>query len=118
MSSIDTVPQARDAAAQLRRRREAADRLPPLEDGRRDPIDPPVKRRPFAFVTVDEQRSLALIRGKAGIKEALNVIGVPYGWSRTGRGWVFDAAYLADLEAYVQLKHGFVVVSKRKAVAS
>jgi hypothetical protein len=26
---------------QLRRRREAADRLPPMSDGRRDPLDPP-----------------------------------------------------------------------------
>jgi hypothetical protein len=32
---------------QLRRRREAADRLPPMADGRRDPPDPPTRHRCF-----------------------------------------------------------------------
>ena len=33
-----------DIAAQLRRRREASYRLPPLADGRRDPLDPLPRR--------------------------------------------------------------------------
>jgi hypothetical protein len=32
---------------QLRRRREAADRLPPMSDGRKDPLDPPTRHRCF-----------------------------------------------------------------------
>jgi hypothetical protein len=39
------VQPAGDVSAQLRRRREAADRLPPLEDGRRDPLDPDTRHR-------------------------------------------------------------------------
>jgi hypothetical protein len=36
-----------DIPTQVRRRREAADRLPPMADGQRDPLDPPTRHRCF-----------------------------------------------------------------------
>jgi len=107
-------------AGQLRRRREASDRLPPLDDRKRDPLDPKAKpprfrRQPFAFITVDTQRGLALIRGPHGIRDCLDfVIGDQYGWSRAGRGWVFDATRVPDIQAYAQWWHTFVIVTERE----
>ncbi len=46
ITDANTVPVADDIPAQLRRRRNAALRLPPLEDGRRDPWLGP--RRPLS----------------------------------------------------------------------
>ncbi len=40
-TDTNTVPVADDISAQLRRRRDASLRLPPLPDGRRDPWPPP-----------------------------------------------------------------------------
>jgi hypothetical protein len=78
----------------------------------------PARSRPWAFIEVDEAHELAIIRGKEGIRDALDFLGITYGWSRGGRGWVFDARYVPDVEAYANWRHMFVVVSKRKAVAS
>jgi hypothetical protein len=40
------VPPGEDIPAQIRRRREAADRLPPMTDGRRDPdLERPARHR-------------------------------------------------------------------------
>ena len=41
------VQPAGDIPAQIRRRREASYRLPPMADGRRDPLDPPTRHRCF-----------------------------------------------------------------------
>jgi hypothetical protein len=49
VTTADTksIRQTSDIPQQLRRRRDASDRLPPMEDGRRDPIDPPTRHRCF-----------------------------------------------------------------------
>jgi hypothetical protein len=103
--SADSIP------AQLRRRRAAADRLPPLENGRRDPLDlasrspyPSTLKRDYkaASVTLDEQRGIALVRGhKAG--DVIKFYAIPTGWSRSGRGWVVDGQYVDDLVAQLEV---------------
>ena len=47
VTTTDTasIRQTSDIPEQVRRRREASYRLPPLEDDRRDPLDPPTRFR-------------------------------------------------------------------------
>ena len=46
-ANVASVIPGADVPAQLRRRRATADRLPPMADGQRDPLDPPTRHRCF-----------------------------------------------------------------------
>jgi hypothetical protein len=102
-------------AAQLRRRRAAANRLPPLPDGRRDPLDPkPGRRRSLRVlsVTEDPANGRALLRG-IGSKQLAVDLGLTPQWSDEGRGWVVDAAHVADLLALGEHLHYCVSYRER-----
>lgn len=102
-------------AEQLRRRRDAASRLPPLADGRRDPIDaPPEKRQrrgPALFITIDDARGLALVRGPDADFATLAVAADARQRSRLG--WVIPVSLVGDLMAYEKWNHSVVSVSHR-----
>jgi len=115
-----------DVAAQLRRRRDGSDRLPPLADGRRDPLDvspadapvAPRQGRPVKAlsVVVDLDRGLLLARGVDAKAMLYAVSGQIAQWSQAGHGFVCSARWAADLLAlgeyrgyithYAERRHG------------
>ena len=71
-------------------------------------------RRPWLWVTVDQRRGLALVRGEDAA-HAVRMV-VPNGkanWSTIGRGLVVPARYVPDLVAYGQSRRELVVVVDR-----
>lgn len=117
MAAGNSEPQSPDAGRQLRQRRAAADRLPPLEDGRRDTLEPkPVRRRlpPRNVVGITQKGGRALIRGGAAV-ELLDAVGAPKAWSRAGRGWVVEARWVADLLACAETRRIFVAMGRADA---
>lgn len=69
-----------------------------------------VSKQPWAWCYVDRSRDLALIRGKFS-RYALDILGEPYTWSTSGRGWVVPAKVVNDLPALAALEHEYVIVS-------
>jgi hypothetical protein len=100
-----------DIPKQIRRRREAADRLPPLEDGARDPLDRRIGRSPYpstlrreykaASVTLDESRGVVLVRGRA-VADVMRRYGMVPLFCAAGRGWCVDAHHVSDLLAILE----------------
>jgi hypothetical protein len=86
------IPPANDIRAQLRRRREASLRLPPLADGRRDPLDPPL--------LTDQDR--AVLR---------------YVWRLLARHGLLTAGMKAELSRIASLDGHPIQVPKRREVA-
>jgi hypothetical protein len=69
----DTIPK------QLRRRREASRRLPPLADGRRDPIDPrPDDSKPAVIVVTEDRYSCYFHGSEKVLRAAVRRVGSPY----------------------------------------
>lgn len=104
-------------SAQLRHRREASYRCPPLGDGRRDPLDSwqpyvPLRRRLHASVTLDSARGLVLIRGF--VLDTLRFHGLKPLYSAAGKGWVLDGHHTADVVAMLEVD-GFNVRYKELA---
>jgi hypothetical protein len=99
-----------DVAAQVRRRRAAAQRLPAMNDGtgRSDPLDPcPTRSIRPAGVTYDTGRDLVLVRGhKAG--SLLRSYGLKPLYSSAGRGHVVDGHHCSDVVAFLE-HDGFFV---------
>lgn len=83
--------------------------MPPLPDGRRDPLQP--RPRPIVVhVLVDEAHGLARLRSPqwwavADLLKRLEIASRP---ARRGRGTVIPADRLADVVAYAELR-GLVV---------
>jgi hypothetical protein len=98
---------ALDTPAGLKRRRAASYRLPPLPDGRRDPLDPPPPRRRSPLVlsiTTDSATGRALLRGN-GSKQLAVDLGLTPRWSESGRGWLVDIGQVPDLIAFGEHQH-------------
>lgn len=100
-------------AVQLRARRAAADRCPPLACGHRDPLDPDhldrcrgygmTRNRPAVlWVTTDDARGLALLTGTVDVRTLLNRLGVPVRWSESGHGYMIPAHAIGDVLAYAE----------------
>lgn len=64
--------------------------------------------RPAARITV--RGGVALVKGW-GAQHACRQVGADPRWSDTGRGWVVEARFVPDVVAFVQMGHGFAVVS-------
>ena len=119
--SVTSVTPAGDSdtiGVQLRRRREASWRLPPLEDGtgRRDPLDPkPGRRAPVQIlsITTDSVAGVALLRGR-NCRKLIQDLALTATWSESGRGWVVDAVHVPDLIALGEIRH-FVVTERERA---
>ena len=84
-----------------------------------------MRRGPWVYVTLDDQRGVALLRGDGANQCARLFSGSypgadsrPSRWSYTGGGWVIPSKLVADVVAFCELHHQLVVVSKRKATAS
>jgi hypothetical protein len=91
--------------AQLRRRRAASRRLPVLEDGRSDPIDPP---RPRRYVTVRAIGSKSIEFDGPGVVAAIGTIGCKSMRSRHGGGWLVPEAAGEDVMALLEYR-GFAL---------
>lgn len=101
-----------DIPRQLRRRRAAADRCEPLEDGRRDPLDPRPRtnaKRRVVSIMMNTARNVALVKGW-GTRQLIIDSGHTPIWSAVGRGWCIDAKHVPDVEAMAQLERRFVNV--------
>ena len=72
-----------------------------------------MRRGPWLFVTVDDQRSVALLRGD-GAHDVIKTLSLKATWSRGGRGWVVDVKHVADVVAFAQYRHELAVVSERR----
>jgi hypothetical protein len=70
-------------------------------------------RGPWLFVTVDDRRRVALLRGD-GARETVDVLGLTDRYSRLARGHVVDLDRLADVLALCQARRQLAVVSDRK----
>jgi hypothetical protein len=69
----DTIPK------QLRRRRAASRRLPPLADGRRDPLDPPPDNsKPATIVVTEDRHSVHFHGDERVLRKAVRQVGCPY----------------------------------------
>jgi len=122
--AASNVTSSKDSVAdQLRRRREASRRLPPLADGRRDPLDitpgdgranhvTPSRVKP-ASITLDSDRPFILVRGH--VRDLLMAEGLWPIWSAAGRGFVLDAHHLADVLAILEHAGFLVRISERGA---
>lgn len=95
-------------AAQLRRRRDAALRCPPLPCGHRDPLDPGHLDRcrgmsrtppPVLWCTTDEAHGLALLTGTVDVRQIVHRLGIPARWSASGHGYVVPLRVLGDVLA-------------------
>jgi len=108
-----TVAPAADVASGLRARREAAGRLPPLDDGRCDPLDrrPQPRRRSSSgrrdVVSVRARADRALVKGWPAL-ELLDAIAAPREWSPLARGYVIPPRYVADVLACAESRRVFV----------
>ncbi len=102
--------------SQLRRRREMSWRLPPLSNGRRDPVDPALPRLRPASVVIDNNRVVFLVRGHM-VADSLRAFGLRPRWSAVERGYFLDLRHLADVCAL--LEHaGYVVRVRDRAEAA
>jgi hypothetical protein len=76
----DTIPK------QLRRRRAASRRLPPLHDGRRDPLDPPPDNsKPATIVITEDRHSVHFHGAERVLRAAVRSVGCPYQFDRLTR---------------------------------
>jgi hypothetical protein len=76
----DTIPK------QLRRRRAASRRLPPLADGRRDPLDPPPDNsKPATIVSTEDRYSCHFHGNERVLRAAVRQVGCPYQFDRLTR---------------------------------
>ena len=66
--------------------------------------------KPAYFVTIDQRRGLALIKGRNGVKDMLSSLGVNFGWSPSKRGWFCGAEHVPDVEAYALSRGEYAVV--------
>ncbi len=96
--------------ASIARRREAALRLPPLWDGRRDPdLERRHRRGPDYVIAIKADR--ALVKGWEAMHACQQVSADPR-WSAMGRGWVVESRYVPDLLAYAQANRLLAVLSE------
>jgi hypothetical protein len=89
---------APDLAGQLRQRRAASNRMEPLPDGRRDPLDPKTGRRLVLSITTDTQTDTGLLRG-TGAQYLADWLQLTPRWSSSGRGLVVPLDAVPDLVA-------------------
>lgn len=70
---------AGDIPRQLRRRRAASRRLPPLADGRRDPLDPrPDDSKPAVIVITEDKFSVYFYGAETVLRGAVRQVGCQY----------------------------------------
>jgi hypothetical protein len=100
-------------AAQIRRRRAAANRLPSLPDGRQDPWDPESGRRLVVSITTDTSAGIALLKG-SGARHLADWLQLDPRRSRSGGGWVVDADRVPDLVALAEWLR-YVVTERERA---
>jgi len=103
------VAPAANVASGLRARREAACRLPPLDEGRRDPLDPRTPRPRPTHSTGKQVISVRVRDGRALVKgwlarELLDAVSAPRRWSPSGRGYVTPARYVPDVMACAETR--------------
>lgn len=69
--------------------------------------------KPYLVITVDHDHGVALVRGPEARRVCRLLTGTTR-WSASGRGFVIDETVVADVVAYAQSVHEFVVIGKRK----
>ena len=112
---------AADVASQLRRRRLAAQRCPPLASGLRDPIDGIAEPPPFrGGVLVDDGvGQYAFLRCKRTFAaEIFDLLGLPAlpTWSSTGAGFPVRRSSVGDVIAaadYLQIRLSSTTTRRR-----
>lgn len=93
---------------ELRARRDAADRCPPMPCGHRDPLDTGHLDRhrgmtpPVLWCTTDETQGRVLLTGTVDVRRLLHRLAIPARWSASGRGYVVPARLLGDVLAYAE----------------
>ena len=95
---------AREDAAGYRRRRQAAFRLPGLDDiDTRDPLDRPPGRFLWIDLRHDEHRAVLTfndpLTNRAGVATLLDRLGLPQRWHHVRRGYVIALDEVPDVEA-------------------
>jgi hypothetical protein len=86
--------------AQLRRRRGAAHRCEPLDDGRQDPLDLPRRGRRAVSVRAVGQHSCEFEGPQ--VLEGIRVLGLRYMRSKLGGGWLVEQKHAEDLMAWLE----------------
>jgi hypothetical protein len=99
---VAAPPTSDSTAAQLRRRREAALRLPPLESGYRDPLDAMTKRDARLWICDHPTEPLVLVSGEPrdtvrAVLDAAGVLDIAR-WSDLDEGWVIPADHAEDVQ--------------------
>jgi hypothetical protein len=79
LNEASVTPAADSIPAQLRRRRAASYRLPPLHDGRRDPLDPPPDDgKPATIVMTEDRHSVYFHGDERVLRRAVREVGCRY----------------------------------------
>ena len=95
LTNASTIDQAGDRIpTQLRRRRAASRRLPPLHDGRRDPIDPPPDNsKPATIVMTEDKFSVHFHGSEKVLRAAVRHVGCQYQFDPRTRRLAVPKAY-------------------------
>ena len=89
--------------AQVRRRRAAADRCPPLDDGRRDPLEPEPDRWTFERVLhVEVGRRIARLHGGRMVRLLDQADVERRQWDHRRRLWMVSGDQVDDLLVYAE----------------
>lgn len=95
MSDATTIP------SQLRRRRAASRRLPVLHDGRRDPLDPPPRRRPIQVRAIGKN-TVEFVGCDNAVYDAIHTLGVQFMRARAGGAWLVPQSAADDVMALLE----------------
>ena len=104
-ATIDTVivAQPADIPTQLRRRRKASYRQPPLADGRRDPLDKPRRNRTVEWRAIG--KNTVEFRGADGaVYLAIHTLGVRFMRAPRGGAWYVHDASADDVAALLETR--------------
>ena len=107
--SVDALRPNGLAGDDLRRRRDAADRLPPMACGRRDPLDGYRRDEGVPLhVYLRRGERYSLVRG--WLRPLLASTTIRCHWSPVDRGWLVRTDRVDDVLALAELHGGYVVV--------
>jgi hypothetical protein len=98
-----TIPRDDDIAAQLRRRRAASYRCPPLDDGRADPIDKPRPRRAIVVRAIG-RNTVELTGCDRAVRDAITTLCVKYQRAPAGGAWLVPQAAADDVMALLEVR--------------
>lgn len=105
----DNISNATTIPTQLRRRRAASRRLPPLHDGRRDPLDPPPRRRAIHVRAIGKS-TVEFSGCDQAVYAAIRAVGASFMRAVQGGAWLVPQSAADDVMALLEYRRYELVV--------